>query len=921
MWSAQHFPFPLAGNAFQPLASVSIPLPLHKYHENAHKLHASDVNDVLLYQDKVDKAIWRGQASGYLFLSQVFFPDMKKTPREEIMQIAKSHPDLIDASFEKVPLSSLFNYRYVVALSGNTWASVLMKALSSNSVVLRQDPIMYQWFEQFLLPWEHFIPVKHDLSDLIEKVQWARANYNRSQAIAQRASEFVRSHLNEETRLRYVQSTLEYNMPWLPAVPASGLPERSLQFSRSSGDGPFIRPRQECTIVFANTWYGHHTIPEYPLSYGFRQLHEYGRLASSARSTNYSRHEADINARVCKHSSCRGTSIIVKYGEQFLAEADVIMYHSRDEFSEPMNKKTGSVIVQYSYENAAFGGSFQNKTMLKWTDHLSMPSQKVSVPIYTVFPPTSSGPVDMTPPLTFSSKRGFVAEVSSHCEPIRTEYIRRMASHSTARGYPKIASMGKCNHNDGTLKAMEREFEEDLSSNKLERRHLVAKAVAGYKFVLIFLNSDCEGWIDMRLGLGFYAGTVSVFMGTDKRELEKIWPHELMKGMIFAQDFPSPEALVDFLEELSRDAVRYASYMQWLKGYNTTRWARGLRFESSIEDSSCWWCDLCNLRPQARYRPTECWPDGTDFKCKRRKREWWLDGYPTPNGSRYARQTIAICRMAKDTCKKFIEDIRREYTSLPALSPAEKHKTVFLGDSTMLRLFEAIRRQLVEAQDIDTTLSNNFCISHDNCLLNEYLNVSKDIAWKQPDRYIEGPTGNVNHPGEIKPWCSDCVSCKAKKCGHLEYLPVEFARDVTIQTPRYATTQQLVGTYLTIAPVGLCIVNAGLHDMEIAAGQMTSQQYAENVHFYMTQLSVGCKLTVWLHTSSVLDEEKYRHMQNNKKIVAWNSAVERMLTTRHPHVKILDVFEFSNQTHMDNVHLNGEYYSAIGKLLAGILRS
>ena len=67
------------------------------------------------------------------------------------------------------------------------------------------------------------------------------------------------------------------------------------------------------------------------------------------------------------------------------------MYHSRDEFSEPMNKKTGSVIVQYSYENAAFGGSFQNKTMLKWTDHLSMPSQKVSVPIYTVFPPTSSG--------------------------------------------------------------------------------------------------------------------------------------------------------------------------------------------------------------------------------------------------------------------------------------------------------------------------------------------------------------------------------------------------------------------------------------------------------------------------------------------------------------------------------------------------
>lgn len=46
--------------------------------------------------------------------------------------------------------------------------------LAGDSVVLKQDSSYYEHFYNELQPWEHYIPIKADLGDLLEKIQWAR---------------------------------------------------------------------------------------------------------------------------------------------------------------------------------------------------------------------------------------------------------------------------------------------------------------------------------------------------------------------------------------------------------------------------------------------------------------------------------------------------------------------------------------------------------------------------------------------------------------------------------------------------------------------------------------------------------------------------------------------------------------------------
>lgn len=46
--------------------------------------------------------------------------------------------------------------------------------MAGDSVVLKQDSAYYEHFYNELQAWEHYIPIRADLGDLLEKVQWAR---------------------------------------------------------------------------------------------------------------------------------------------------------------------------------------------------------------------------------------------------------------------------------------------------------------------------------------------------------------------------------------------------------------------------------------------------------------------------------------------------------------------------------------------------------------------------------------------------------------------------------------------------------------------------------------------------------------------------------------------------------------------------
>lgn len=67
-------------------------------------------------------------------------------------------------------------YKYQINIDGTVAAYRLPYLLAGDSVVLKQDSGYYEHFYNELRPWEHYIPVRADLGDLLEKIQWARDN-------------------------------------------------------------------------------------------------------------------------------------------------------------------------------------------------------------------------------------------------------------------------------------------------------------------------------------------------------------------------------------------------------------------------------------------------------------------------------------------------------------------------------------------------------------------------------------------------------------------------------------------------------------------------------------------------------------------------------------------------------------------------
>lgn len=71
-------------------------------------------------------------------------------------------------------LYSILQHKYQINVDGTVAAYRLPYLLVGDSVVLKQDSIYYEHFYNELQPWKHYIPVKSNLSDLLEKLKWAR---------------------------------------------------------------------------------------------------------------------------------------------------------------------------------------------------------------------------------------------------------------------------------------------------------------------------------------------------------------------------------------------------------------------------------------------------------------------------------------------------------------------------------------------------------------------------------------------------------------------------------------------------------------------------------------------------------------------------------------------------------------------------
>lgn len=186
------------------------------------------------WSDKKPTAVFRGGSTG-CGVTQDTNPRLKVAYISKITPVEEGYP-LIDAGItnwnvrprkiqgsrylqtididSQPPLVSKMTpqeqsgYKYVINIDGHVTAFRLSLEMSFGSVILLAKSEYYIWYMKKLKPYEHYVPVKRDLSDLIEKIRWCRANDAQCQKIAINSLEFYNKYLRKNGIFDYLQKLL-----------------------------------------------------------------------------------------------------------------------------------------------------------------------------------------------------------------------------------------------------------------------------------------------------------------------------------------------------------------------------------------------------------------------------------------------------------------------------------------------------------------------------------------------------------------------------------------------------------------------------------------------------------------------------------------------------------------------------------------
>lgn len=109
-------------------------------------------------------------------------------------------------------LTTKFNYNADCwKRSGNDKDSGINWKLNSNSLVFMPKPRSVSWLmEDQLIPNHHYILIKDDFSDLLERYEWCEANQEECKQIIKNANEYMRIFADDANE-RLIEKTVLTN--------------------------------------------------------------------------------------------------------------------------------------------------------------------------------------------------------------------------------------------------------------------------------------------------------------------------------------------------------------------------------------------------------------------------------------------------------------------------------------------------------------------------------------------------------------------------------------------------------------------------------------------------------------------------------------------------------------------------------------
>jgi hypothetical protein len=183
--------------------------------------HWSDVSVAaaqdIPFRDKADTLVWRGGTTGVfkrwtaqtVYSSRFYISTLGALQAgldigySEIVQLDDTNTDIpletVRARLRPpLDLRQQLQSKFLLSLEGNDVATGLKWMLYSNSAVVMPEPTCESWAcEGELNPFEHYIPVKHDLSDIEEVYDWCLGHPDACEAIALNGKRYIEAFLEE----------------------------------------------------------------------------------------------------------------------------------------------------------------------------------------------------------------------------------------------------------------------------------------------------------------------------------------------------------------------------------------------------------------------------------------------------------------------------------------------------------------------------------------------------------------------------------------------------------------------------------------------------------------------------------------------------------------------------------------------------
>lgn len=123
--------------------------------------------------------------------------------------VGQINPDVQDGHQEwlkeYMTIPQQLKYKFICCIEGNDVATNLKWVMSSNSLAVMPRPKYETWFmEGSLIPGYHYVEIKEDYSDLIEKMEYYIARPDEAEAIIRHAHEYIRQF--KDTRMEKLVS-------------------------------------------------------------------------------------------------------------------------------------------------------------------------------------------------------------------------------------------------------------------------------------------------------------------------------------------------------------------------------------------------------------------------------------------------------------------------------------------------------------------------------------------------------------------------------------------------------------------------------------------------------------------------------------------------------------------------------------------